>query len=105
MDTAAQLNGWARIDRATPRQFPGNRAGKQRPERSRYQRAIPGSVKDGRKRQIKTREDPPFAGRSWKTWKMNGKGGEKGRARAAWSVRRAADHIAQKLARRIATSG
>lgn len=68
MDTAAQLNGWARIDRATPRQFPGNRLGKQRCERSRYQRAIPGSVKDGRKRQIKTREDP----RSWKTWKTNG---------------------------------
>lgn len=47
-------------------------------------------------------EKTPVAGRSWKTWKMNGE--EKGRACAALSVQRAADHIAQKLARWIATS-
>lgn len=58
VDTA-QLNVWTRIDRARPRQFPGNRAGKQRCyERSRYQRAIPSAVKDGSKRQIIAQEAP-----------------------------------------------
>lgn len=91
VDTA-QLNVWTRIDRARPRQFPGNRAGKQR----RYQRAIPSSVKDGRKRQIIAQEAfAELVGRAH-SWKLDME--KKGRCRAASStasLARRADHIAQ----------